>query len=132
MTGSAPDRLTVMVVESDILVRMVLAEYLRDCGYKVIEGSCAEDAFTVLRSDIKVHMLFTEVRLSGDSDGFALAKTTRELYPDVDVVLTSSVANAADKAGDLCAEGVLQKPYHPDEVIRRINILRDRRSVRSP
>lgn len=132
MTGSVPDRLTIMVIESDILVRMVLAEYLRDCGYKVVEGSCADDAFTVLRSDIKVHMLFTEVRLSGDSDGFALAKTTREMYPDVDVILTSSVANAADKAGDLCAEGVVEKPYHPEEVLRRINILRDRRSARRP
>jgi CheY-like chemotaxis protein len=132
MIGSAPDRLTIMVVEPDILVRMVLAEYLRDCGYKVVEGSCADDAFTVLRSDIKVHMLFAEVRLSGDSDGFALAKTTREIYPDVDVILTSSVANAADKAGDLCSEGVLEKPYHPDEVIRRLNRLRDRRSPRPP
>jgi DNA-binding NtrC family response regulator len=130
MTESAPDRHTIMVVEPDILVRWVLAEYLRDCGYKVVEGGCADDVFTVLRSDIRVHMVFAEVRLSGDSDGFALAKTTREMYPEVDVVLTSSVANAADKAGDLCAEGVLKKPYHPDEVIRRINILRDRRAVR--
>jgi len=130
MTQSAPDRLTVMVVEPDILVRMVLAEYLRDCGYKVVEGGCADDVFTVLRSDVKVHTVFAEVRLLGDSDGFALAKTTREMYPDVDVILTSSVANAADKAGDLCAEGILDKPYHPDEVIRRINILRDRRAPR--
>ena len=130
MTGSAPGRLTIMVVEPDILVRMVLAEYLRDCGYKVVEGGCADDVFTVLRSDVKVHTVFAEVRLLGDSDGFALAKATREMYPDVDVVLTSSVANAADKASDLCAEGVLEKPYHPDEVIRRINILRDRRAPR--
>jgi DNA-binding response OmpR family regulator len=27
-------------------------------------------------------------------------------------------------------EGVLKKPYHPDEIIRRINILRDRRAPR--
>jgi DNA-binding response OmpR family regulator len=130
MTGSAPDRLTIMVIEPDILARMVLAEYLRDCGYKVLEGSSADDVFTVLRSDIKVHIVFAEVRLLGDSDGFALARTTREMYPDVDVLLTSSVANAADKVGDLCSEGVLKKPYHPDEVIRRIKILRDRRAPR--
>ena len=97
-----------MVVEPDILARMVLAEYLRDCGYKVLEGNCADDVFTVLRSDIKVHTVFAEVRLLGDSDGFALARTTREMYP----------------------EGVLKKPYHPDEIIRRINILRDRRAPR--
>jgi DNA-binding NtrC family response regulator len=127
MTGTDPDAYRIMIVEPDILARLVLADYLRECGYKVVEGSCAEDVFLVLRSDIKVHLVFAEVRLSGASDGFALAKQTRELFPDVDVLLTSGVANAADKAGDLCAESVLQKPYHADDVLRRINMLRDHR-----
>ncbi len=121
-----------MIVEPDILARMVLAEYLRDCGYKVVEGNCAEDVFVVLRSDVKVHLVFAEVKLAGDSDGFALARKTRELFPDIDVMLTSGVANAADKAGDLCAESVVKKPYHPDEVLRRIKMLRDSRRPRVP
>jgi hypothetical protein len=47
--------------------------------------------------------------------------------PSIDVILTSGVAKAAEKAGDLCDEGPLEKPYHPQEVVRRINILRERR-----
>jgi hypothetical protein len=43
------------------------------------------------------------------------------------VILTSGVARAADKAGDLCDDGPLEKPYHPQEVVRRINLLRERR-----
>ena len=31
-------RTTILVVEPDILVRTTIAEYLRDCGYTVLEG----------------------------------------------------------------------------------------------
>ena len=39
---------TVMVVEPDVLVRMTVADYLRDCGYIVIEGVAAGDVWKVL------------------------------------------------------------------------------------
>lgn len=116
-----------MVVEPEILVRMVIADYLRKCGYKVIEAGTAEDALTVLSSDVKVEVVFAEVLAVGTADGFGLAKHIREDHPEVDVILTSGVTNAADKAGELCEEGVLKKPYEPEEVIRRIGILRERR-----
>lgn len=118
---------TVMVVEPEILVRVVVADYLRACGYKVIEGMNADDVFTVLGAGGKIQTIFTEVQLPGDMDGFALAKKVRELHPDVDVILTSSLANAATKAADLCDDGPLDKPYHPSEVLRRIGLLKQRR-----
>jgi hypothetical protein len=37
--------------------------------------------------------------------------------------LAAGIARAAEKAGVLCDEGPLKKPYHPQEVVRRINIL---------
>jgi CheY-like chemotaxis protein len=37
----------ILVVEPDILVRMVIADYLRDCGYKVVEGVNADDVLAV-------------------------------------------------------------------------------------
>jgi hypothetical protein len=39
---------TILFVEPDILVRMVVADYLRECGYAVIEAVSAEDARKVL------------------------------------------------------------------------------------
>jgi DNA-binding response OmpR family regulator len=118
---------TLLVVEPDILARMSIAEYLRDCGYKVIEADSIEDALKVLRGDAKVDVVLAEVSHWGAADGFALSKQIHESHPSVDVILTSNVANCADKAGDLCDEGVLGKPYHPDELLRRIHILRERR-----
>jgi CheY-like chemotaxis protein len=118
---------TVLVVEPDILVRMVIADYVRDCGYKVVEGVNADEALAVLGAGTKIDVILTEVQLSGSLDGFGLARQIREDHPEIDVILTSGVARAADKAGDLCDDGPLEKPYHPQDVVRRINLLRERR-----
>jgi CheY-like chemotaxis protein len=118
---------TIFVVDPDILVRMVIADYLRDCGYKVVEGVNADDALAVLEAGRKIDVILTEVKLAGSIDGFELARQIRENHPDIDVILTSGVTKAADKASDLCDDGPLEKPYHPQEVVRRINVLRERR-----
>jgi CheY-like chemotaxis protein len=126
--GSAEaESITVVVVEPDILVRMVIADYLRQCGYKVIEGVTAEEVFAVLGTGGKIDVVLCEARLPGEIDGFGLAQRIRADHPEIDVLLTANVANAADKAGDLCEDGPLEKPYHPQEVIRRINLLREHR-----
>ena len=123
--GAVPSR--ILVVEPDILVRMVIASYLRDCGYKVLEGVTAADVMAVLSSGQKIDVVFSEVRLRGRVDGFGLARWAREHHPDVDVILASGAGGAADKASDLCDDGPLEKPYQPQEVVRRINLLRERR-----
>jgi CheY-like chemotaxis protein len=118
---------TILVVEPDILARMVIASYLRDCGYTVLEGVSAADVMAVLGSGQKIDVIFSEVQLCGNVDGFGLARWIRGRYPDVDVILTTGTRRTADKASDLCEEGPLEKPYHPQEIVRRINFLRERR-----
>jgi CheY-like chemotaxis protein len=39
---------TVLVVEHEVMVRLAISEYLRHCGYRVIEAISAEEAITVL------------------------------------------------------------------------------------
>jgi len=126
-TGNGP--ITIILVEPDVLARMPLAAYLRECGYRVIEAVSAEDVFLVLGGGEKIEVLLTEVHLPGEIDGFSLAKRVRESYPGIDVALTSSANGAAERAGELCDDGPLEKPYHPREVVRRINLLRGGRRV---
>ena len=82
------------VVEPDILARMVIADYLRDCGYKVVEGVNADDVLAVLEAGRKIDVILAEVRLAGSVDGFGLARQIREDHPEIDVILTSGVARA--------------------------------------
>jgi DNA-binding response OmpR family regulator len=118
----------VMLVEADILVRHPLAEYLRECGYRVLEALNADEARKLLvdRSETIDVVLADAAR---EENGFALAGWLRQEHPNIKVVLAGNVASAAEKAGDLCEEGPnLSKPYDHKLVlnyIRRLLAIRD-------
>jgi DNA-binding response OmpR family regulator len=122
---------TVIVAESDILARMVLAQYLRECGYDVVEAPSSNDVMTVLRSGRKVDVILLDAQISGGLAGFTLARQVRETYPGVEIVLTFGVAKAAEKAGEICDDGPLERPYHPREIVARIKRLRQKRTTGS-
>ncbi len=120
---------TILVINPDILVRMVIAGYLRECGYAVIEAVSVEEAWIVLTSGRPVHVVLAELTLHGAIDRFALAQHVHQHFPDIDVILTGSATSTANKAHDLCEDGDLDKPYHPKEIVNRISQLRERRRV---
>ena len=119
----------VMVIEPEVLIRMTVAAYLRECGYKVIEGVVAGDVWTVLESSVRLDVVFCEVQLAGESDGFSLARRLRQTHPAIDVILASGVAGAAEKSKDLCEEGPMEKPYQAADVAARIRLLLERRKA---
>ncbi len=115
---------TVLIVEDEVLVRMVIADYLRECGYRVIEAGSAAEAITVLTSPEPVDVVFSDIQMPGTMDGFGLATWVRQNRPGLKVLLTSGNARAASAAGDLCEAGPLeQKPYHPQTILSRIKLL---------
>jgi|HubBroStandDraft_2_1064218.scaffolds.fasta_scaffold157747_2 DNA-binding response OmpR family regulator len=118
---------TIIVIEPDVLVRMVVAKYLRECGYRVIEGTEAADVWAAIDSGIKVDIVFAEVRLTGKTNGFSLASLLRQKHPEIDVILTSSPDSAAEKTKQLCDDGPIGKPYHPGDVAARIRQILARR-----
>jgi CheY-like chemotaxis protein len=120
---------TLAIIEPDVLARMTIAEYLRECGYRVIEATDPEEIFTLLEAGSAIDVVLCEVRMKGELDGLAFAKTVRERYPQTDVILSLGVAAAAEKAGALCEQAPLEKPYHPVELLRRIQLLRERRRL---
>jgi len=122
-----PPVATIIVVEPDVLVRTTISEHLRECGYRVIEAASAEEVWAVLRSDTRVEVVFTEVTLPGQMQGFALSKAIRQTYPSIDVILTSGISDAAEKVSDLCEEGPIKKPYQPKDIVARIHLLLERR-----
>ena len=118
---------TIMMLEPDVLIRMVIAEHLRDCGYRVIEGVAAQDAWAVLESGRRIEIVLADVKLAGDEDGFSLARRIRQTHSDIDVILTSGIGGAAQESRDLCEEGPIKKPYEAKDVEARIRIMLERR-----
>lgn len=110
---------TVMVLEPDVLLRMALSEYLRDCGYRVIEGVKAEDVWAVIKAGVILDVVFARVQPAG----FALASKLRQTHPGTDVILNSGVTDAVEKSSGLCGRGPVKSPYRPETVARRIQQL---------
>lgn len=116
---------TVLVVEDEVLIRLTIADYLRDCGYRVIETASADEAMTVLQeSGRPVNIIFSDVEMPGSIDGFGLSKWARQNRPGLPVVLVGSPAGAVNAAADLCEEGpLLSKPYEPQQLLDQIRRL---------
>ena len=124
---------TILVVEDDVLVRMPIAQYLRDCGYKVIEAVNADEAMAVLlHQETAVDVVFSDIEMPGTVDGFALAKWIREHRPGLDVLLAGTVPRAIESAKELCEQGPVPKPYEAQTVHNHIRrLLAARKAVAS-
>jgi len=128
-TAAATVAETVVVVEAEVLVRLVIAGYLRDCGYRVVEATSADEAMQILDHDeTRADVVLTAVDLGGGTDGFALAQWVRRRRPGLEVLLAGTVAREADIAGELCDQGPhLARPHEPQAVVDRIRRLLARR-----
>jgi CheY-like chemotaxis protein len=116
---------SILVVEDEVLVRLVIADYLRECGYRVYEAVNASEAVAMLQApEVTVNIVFSDVQMPGDMDGFSLARWIRNNKPGVQVILTSGVERSADIAATLCEAGpLLEKPYPSQNVVDRIKQL---------
>ena len=88
---------TVLVVEDEILVRTVIAAYLRECGFDVIEAGNADEAIRVMGAGIRIDIVFSDVNMPGSMDGFGLAQWLRQERPDLKIILTSGAAQTANQ-----------------------------------
>jgi DNA-binding response OmpR family regulator len=110
----------ILIVEADLLVRHPLAEYLRECGYRVVEAGDGAEARVLLEHDA----LPIDIVLAEGAAGLELATWIRAKHPDVQLILVGSVTRATEKAGELCEEGPdVTKPYEHKLVLERIRRL---------
>ena len=123
MTNKPEVQETVLLGEDEVLVRMPIAQYLRDCGYKVIEAVNADEAITVLLHKEMVDLVFSDIEMPGAVDGFGLAKWIREHRPGLDVLLAGTVPRAVENAQQLCEQGSVPKPYDAQIVHNHIKRL---------
>jgi len=125
--GAAPHRAageTVLVVEDNEALRRLVARQVAELGYRVIAAPNAAEALALLDSG-GVDLLFTDVIMPGDMDGFGLARHVLARWPHVRVVLTSGFPETRidGKLGASSAMvGLLSKPYRKQELAR---VLRD-------
>ena len=98
----------VLLVEDELLVREVAAEDLGEIGFDVTPASDGDEALEILRQGQGFDLLFTDIRMPGQLDGWDLAREARQLIPDLKVIYATGLGDAGDDLRD--GECYVRKP----------------------
>lgn len=112
---------SVLVVEDDPSVRLLVVEVLKDLGYSATEAIDGEKAILALGKDTRFDLMISDVGLPG-MNGRQLAELAREIVPNLKVLfITGYAANATNKSAFL-AEGMdmITKPFDLEQLARKI------------
>lgn len=82
-------RETVLVVEDEALIRVAIADELRQAGYTVLEAGDADEAIVLLEANDSIRLVFTDIDMPGSMDGLRLAAMVRDRWPPVRIIVTS-------------------------------------------
>jgi PAS domain S-box-containing protein len=113
---------TVLVVDDEPTVRMLVVEVLTDLGYTAIEAADGAAGLKVINSDARIDLLVTDVGLPGGMNGRQVADAARAIRRDLKVLfITGYAENAVLSHGHLDpGMHVLTKPFSIDALASRI------------
>ena len=105
------DRICLLLVEDDILVRTTVALMLEDDGFRVVEASTAAEAQHLVHGGLKAVVMVTDVDLGAGPSGMELADQLRAEQPDLAIIfITGRLASLAGRRLSL-REAILPKPF---------------------
>ncbi len=116
---------TVLIVDDEPTVRMLVSDILLELGYNSIEASDGTSGLQILQSNARVDLLITDVGLPGGINGRQMADAGRIQRPDLKVLfITGYAENAVVSHGHLeHGMHVLTKPFSMDTLASRIRDL---------
>lgn len=119
---------TVLVVDDEPTVRMLVVDALSEQGYACLEASDGAAGLRILQGDRRIDLLITDVGLPGGLNGRQVADGARALRPDLKVLfITGYAENAVLNHGHIeHGMEVLTKPFAISDLTGRIDrMLRD-------
>lgn len=116
---------TVLVVDDEPTVRLLVTEVLQDLGYTAIEAADGAAGLKVLRSDVRIDLLVTDVGLPGGMNGRQMADVGRVARPGLKVLFITGYAENAVVGNGHLEPGmhVLTKPFVMESLATRIRDL---------
>ncbi len=109
------DKIAVLVVEDEPIIRMDVVDQLEEGGFQVFEAPDADRAIKILEANPAIRVLFTDVDMPGSMDGLKLAAAVRDRWPPIRIVVASGLrkVNLAALPGD---SRFFSKPYNVNEI----------------
>jgi PAS domain S-box-containing protein len=116
---------TVLVIDDEPTVLMLMQEVLEEAGYRVLEAKDGPSGLKMLNSDIRIDLLVTDVGLPGGMNGRQVADAARRTRPELRVLFVTGYAeNAAVGNGHLDpGMEVITKPFAMAEFESKVRAL---------
>jgi PAS domain S-box-containing protein len=119
---------TVLVVDDEPTVRMLVIDVLDDLGFSAIEAGDSLAGLKLLQSDVPIDLLITDVGLPGGMNGRQLAEAARQSRPHLPILFITGYAEISVLRNDQLDPGmsVMTKPFLIDIIKTRIQSLLDK------
>ena len=116
---------TVLVVDDEPSVRMLVTDILGDLGYTAVEAADSVGGLRVLRSDVRIDLLVTDVGLPGGMNGRQMADAAKVGRPDLKVLFVTGYAENAVIGGGNLGPGmsVMTKPFSIEAMAERVRAM---------
>ena len=116
---------TILIVEDEPTVRMLLTDVLNELGYTLIEAVDSVAGLKVLRSDVHIDLLITDVGLPGGMNGRQMADAGRDARPTLRTLFITGYAENAAVGSEQLGPGmqVLTKPFAVETLAARVREL---------
>ena len=114
--GRTAPPISVLLVEDEVLISSMVADYLTASGFAVHEATTADEALEYINSGVNIDVLFTDVNLPGGMNGAELATHVRKMRPEMPIVYTSGRYKLSDITPLVPRSLFMPKPFDPTEV----------------
>jgi PAS domain S-box-containing protein len=110
----------ILLVEDEADVREMAAQMLRDLGYRVLVAADGHQALALLEQTPGIDLLLSDVILTDDVDGVALARRAQRLQPGLPVLFMSGYTGTTRLAALEEGVNLISKPFHKAELGRMV------------
>jgi len=113
---------TVLVVEDDPAVRLLVLEVLNELGYAGLEAVDSESALQILASRDRIDLLISDVGLPNGLNGRQLAEVAREQRPNLPVLFVTGYAERATERREFLGPGMqmITKPFAMEALAAKV------------
>ncbi len=120
---------TILVVEDDDEVRIVIVGTLKALGYVVRQAPSAGEAQAMLDEGLRPHLLLTDVLQPHGKDGIQFAQEVHEAFPQCAILLMSGYTEDAMERNKKLEKpfALLRKPFGKAELSRQLRVQLDAR-----
>jgi DNA-binding NtrC family response regulator len=114
------DKRTILVVEDEALLRIVVVEILQEAGYAVLQAPDGASGCEIMKTGAPIDLLISDIKMPGMS-GYDVARECLQMKPEMRVMLMTGYAQEPlpDNMRNSGIE-VIHKPFDFDEFVKKV------------